>query len=182
MAEEKIANTPSARVIKPGFVTYLFFAGVPAIALVMALYAFLFVDPTTWPLALFFFLLFLAGAAGIARFKIVIEGESLTYRSLLAGPHSLNLSEIFQAVVDVRFFKKNQFSKHPPFALIVEPKSGIYKKPILINMKMFGRDDLKALLEFLGDKVVDKEHRIVDGVPQFIQKRSGQNATDKGSA
>lgn len=163
------ANILSVRVLRPSFFTYFFFAGVPAIFLLITLYALLFVDSTGWPLSLFLLLLSLAGAAGVARFKITLDGETLTYKSLLALPRSLRLSEISQARVDVRFFKKDQLSGQSPFALVVEPYPEVNKKPIIINMKMFGREDLQVLFKFFGDKLIDKKHSITGGVPRFIQ-------------
>jgi hypothetical protein len=163
------ANESSVRVLRPCFSTYMFFAGVPAIGLIFSFYAFFFIDPTGWPFGLVMFLLSLAGAGFVARFKIIIDGETLTYRSFLGLPHSLSLSEISQARVDVRFFKTDQISGQPPFALVVEPYPEVNKKPIVINMKMFGREDLQVLFKFFGDKLIDKKHSIKDGLPRLVR-------------
>jgi hypothetical protein len=80
----------------------------------------------------------------LAAYKISIDQNILSYSALLKGTVSIRRDDIENAqVLSGRF-------QH---AIIIRPKSG---SPIAINTKPFRRSDLLIVLEFLGDKTVNR--------------------------
>jgi hypothetical protein len=120
-----------------------------------------------WPIAVFAYAVFAGVLLYLRSFRIRIRDGLLSYRLLFRGTHSIKLSDIKQAKVDVRLLTTP--SRRPPYALFIEPLPETDAKPFVINMKLLGRENLRTLLDLLGDKVVDEKHRM-DGV---IGKRRG---------
>jgi hypothetical protein len=89
----------------------------------------------------------------VSRFLISISGETLSYRSLFAGTRSLRFTEIQSAEInaDIEFETHERFA--PLFKLILWPEPFSGKKPLIINMKVFGRQDLTRVLDLLGPKL-----------------------------
>lgn len=82
----------------------------------------------------------------IAAFRLKVADGILSYRSLFGGVRSLGLDEIQLAEIKIDFERK--FG--PPLGLLITPRSGCQKPKILVNMKVFGKEDLHKLFDILG--------------------------------
>lgn len=85
----------------------------------------------------------------VASFRLRIDGGELTYRSLFEGTRSIAISEIEMAEATVGI--KDPFG--PFHRLTVYPSKKSNAQPIVINLKVFSREDLKQLFHILADKL-----------------------------
>jgi hypothetical protein len=115
-------------------------------------------DHPVWPIALLVYAIFVGVLLYLSSLRITVRDGLLSYRSLFRGTHSIKLSDIRQARVDVRLLTIP--SGRPPYALFIEPLPTADVKPFVINMKLFSRENLRTLFDLLGDKVLDKKHRM----------------------
>lgn len=84
----------------------------------------------------------------IQRFQIVLTDKELIYSSLFGGTRRICRHDI--RAVRTRIRLRSKFG--PPYQLLVIPVRAD-EKPIVINMKVFGRRDIQQLLEHLREKV-----------------------------
>jgi hypothetical protein len=97
--------------------------------------------------------------SGIIRyFKLTIDGDAISYRTLFSGTRSLLRSEIKCARVEIKILINR--AGVPPYALILEPYPQTGRRPLNINMKFFSRPDLRILFDFLGDKLDGSQHKM----------------------
>lgn len=159
-----MTNAAAPRVMRACVSTYAALAGPPAASVVVTLCIILFKNRSEgWPLLAVFCVYFLVMLTIVTRYRVVLQGETVTYRSPLASTRALTRAEIAHARVDVRFFKqtrREQSSLRPPIALVVEPLPEVSKPPLIINMKVFSRADLRDLFAFFGDKFLDTDQRM----------------------
>lgn len=87
--------------------------------------------------------------AWITSYKLSIDDHELSYRTLFAGTRSITLSEIAKAEAKVGV--KDSFG--PMYRLTVYSLKGPDSRPIVINLKVFSREDLKQLFHLLGDRI-----------------------------
>jgi hypothetical protein len=87
--------------------------------------------------------------AWIASFQLKIDDHALEYRSLFGGRKSIALLEIAKA--EVKTGAEKSFG--PFYRVTIYPRQGLRLQPIVINLKVFSREDLKQLYESLGDKL-----------------------------
>jgi hypothetical protein len=87
--------------------------------------------------------------AWIASFQLKIDDHALEYRSLFGGRKSIALLEIAKA--EVKTGPENSFG--PFYRLTIYPQHELRLRPIVINLKVFSREDLKQLYKILGDKL-----------------------------
>ena len=85
-------------------------------------------------------------------FAIAIEKDVLTYRTLFTGNRSIHVSEIESARIETDFGRK--FGA--PQQLVIYPAREAASKPIRINTKVFSRDDLRVVFDWLGTKLLGK--------------------------
>jgi hypothetical protein len=84
----------------------------------------------------------------VSAFRIDVSNGVLVYRSLFRGSRSLPLAAISRAQMAVT--PAALFG--PFFRLTIYPSAELHAKPIVINMKVFRREDLDRLVDILGPK------------------------------
>lgn len=89
----------------------------------------------------------LAWSAWLACFRLTVASDSITYRAAFRGTASIRLRDIRR----VRCSTTPQPFK-PTIRLEIDPYDHVGGKPIVINLKVLGRQAVKELLEFLADK------------------------------
>jgi len=89
----------------------------------------------------------------LSRFRVSMSGEVLSHRSLFGGTRSLRFTEIQSAEINADIEFKTQERLAPLFKLILWPEPITGKKPLIINMKVFGKRDLTRVLDLLGPKL-----------------------------
>lgn len=87
------------------------------------------------------------------RFKLEVSDGVSSYSSLFSRKRSIQLSAIENA--DTQFGPDAPFG--PFYRLVVYPPSETEVRPIVINVKVFSKQDLNVLLDILGPKF--KGHR-----------------------
>lgn len=90
---------------------------------------------------------FILSILWVWAFRLVIADEVISYRSLFGGTRSISLADIEKAATELNL----RSGLRPPMQLIVYPANG--ERPIRINMKVFSRDDLGQVFDFLGPKL-----------------------------
>jgi hypothetical protein len=85
----------------------------------------------------------------IASFRLTVDDRELTYQSLFGGKKAIALADISEAKIAVGM--KDAFG--PFFRLTLYPPHESMSQPIVINLKVFGREDLKELFAVLGLKI-----------------------------
>lgn len=88
----------------------------------------------------------------IRRFQIEIRGDEIRYTTLFSGMHSLRCSELERYEVGTNF--RAHFG--PPLRLTLFPREDTMKAPIVVNVKVFSRQDIKKLREILDANVKRK--------------------------
>jgi hypothetical protein len=83
----------------------------------------------------------------VSRFQILVSDSQLSYRTLFGGTRSLQLSQIVSARTEISPGRL----LGPFYRLIITPKDGT--PLIVINMKIFSRNDLQELFAILHGKV-----------------------------
>ena len=83
--------------------------------------------------------------------KLTLTDDSITYRTLFRGTSSLGCFEIGKVEVQIGYGKSTSgFS--PPFRMHFVPKPFVKKRPIVVNMYVFSREDLAQIREFVKSK------------------------------
>jgi hypothetical protein len=88
----------------------------------------------------------------ISRFQLTLMDDSISYRSLFWGTRSLRFADIQTAEVLVGVYSYLDRFK-PFFRLEIHPFPTTGKKPIIVNINVFGADAWVALDTFLGAKL-----------------------------
>jgi len=88
------------------------------------------------------------------RFQITIVDDHFRYSSLFGGVRCLRWGEIEKAETKIDTSAK----LGPIYKLILWPEPVSGDKPIVINMKVFGKADLSRAFEFLGPKLQSKSN------------------------
>lgn len=103
--------------------------------------------PTILSCAVLFFIF-----VWIRTFRILVDGAKLSYNSLFGGKRSAQLDEIVSARTEIGI--RNTFG--PMYRLILKLSDSREKSQIVINMKVFRREDVVKLLGILRDKMTDQ--------------------------
>jgi hypothetical protein len=85
----------------------------------------------------------------IRSYRIIIEARTLTYRSLFAGTRTTNLDDITSAKTEIG---PKGYPLGPTMRLMLNLNPSLNQAPIVINFKIFGRDDLNRLWGIVGMK------------------------------
>ncbi len=106
----------------------------------------------------------MAGASVIfltwaGRFRLMVRKDVLHYRTLFGGTRSIELADIDKAETKVRA----PGASGPMVGLILTPRPLAQVKPIVINMKVFSKQDLNRLFEVLGPRLVGHRRTTVFG-------------------
>ena len=80
----------------------------------------------------------------LAAYKITIDRNILSYSALIKGTVSVCRDNIVEAEMPTGRFEH---------VIVIKPTAG---EPIFINTKPFSKNDLRIVIAFLADKMVDK--------------------------
>ena len=92
---------------------------------------------------------FLLSIVWVWAFRLVIADGVISYRSLFGRTRSISLADVEKAATELNL--RSRF--RPPMQLIIYPAKATGKQPIRINMKVFSREDLGRVFDFLGPKL-----------------------------
>ena len=133
------------------YTAFFFICAVPGLPAIVATYSlghfrdFFF-------LILLFLTVFSFCCLWLVCYKITITNDSIVYTSLFGGTRSLRFMEISAAKERIGIF--HYLDRFKPFwRLEIYPSEQIGKKPIVINVKVFGRDAISKVHTFLGTKL-----------------------------
>ena len=129
--------------------TYLVMGGIWILMFALMLACALHGARGAWPIVGFVGSILVLLLFWLGFFRISLVGETLFYRSLWGGTKSLKLSEIKSA--EIKIATNEKFG--PLYRLILWPEPYTGQKPIVVNMKVFGRADLSRVIHFLGSKL-----------------------------
>src|ERR1700760_3362310 len=85
----------------------------------------------------------------VASFRLKVDDQKLIYRSLFSGTRSIAFSEIEKA--EVGFGVNDSFG--PFYRLTIYPSAQFGQRPIVINLKVFRRENIQHLSHVLADKL-----------------------------
>ena len=88
----------------------------------------------------------------IRTYRIVVDGAELSYTSLFGGRQSVQLEEIASARTEIGI----RDALGPMYRLVLELSGHAEKSQIVINMKVFRREDMATLIGILRDKMTDQ--------------------------
>ena len=88
----------------------------------------------------------------IRTFRIVVEGDTLLYTSVFAGKRSVPRNRIASARTEIG--TKNAFG--PMYRLVIDLSEDSNEKPIVINTKVFRREDIRKLLAILQSSLSEQ--------------------------
>ena len=104
-------------------------------------------SPGTWQVAAIPGGMLVAFLLWARAFRLTIAGEVLSYRSLFGGTRSIRLADVETAETKLAPLK------YPVTQLIVTPKAATGQPPIIINMKVFSKQDLHRVFDVLGPRL-----------------------------
>lgn len=85
----------------------------------------------------------------VASFRLMVDDRKLIYRSLFSGTRSIALSDVKTAKVE--YGVKDSFG--PFHRLTIYPLAKSELRPIVINLKVFSREDIKQLSHIFAGKL-----------------------------
>lgn len=92
----------------------------------------------------------------LGRFQIVLSDDILSYRTLFGGTRSIPLSEIERAEIEAGW--STYWDRFRPMVrLAIIPHASSENRPLDINVKVFCRQDIDRVLDFLGPKFHDPD-------------------------
>jgi hypothetical protein len=91
---------------------------------------------------------FILSILWVRAFRLVIADGAISYRSLFGGTRSISATDIEKAATELNL--RSGF--RPPIQLIIYSTNTREDRPIRINMKVFSREDLRRVFDFLGPK------------------------------
>ena len=142
-------------VFKAARSTYVIFTVFGGIPLAVWMVAFI-VRPPEFPTLVKVFGLFLSyfcfAYFFISRYRFELNDGVLSYRSLFQGTKVLRLDEIEKARLAIGDYSAGERSK--PFYRLELFANDTSKKPIVINLKMFKKEEVQQILECLRTKMV----------------------------
>jgi hypothetical protein len=131
--------------------TYLVFCLIWAVPLFLSLAA-TFKNPTAWIGDVICLIGLAISFIWIAFYKLELTGDVILYRTLFGGSVSLALSEIERVGITAGY---NNYSDRfkAPVRLVLKSKRTSGRPSIEVNVKVFCKPDLLALLEVLNSKI-----------------------------
>jgi hypothetical protein len=99
----------------------------------------------------------LIGLFWLRSIKIELSGQGIGYTTLFSGRRFLAWSEIKTA--ELKFgYRESKLSNavRPIFRLVIEPQPSSGKPPIIINIKVLSKNDVKHLMDIVDSNVKTK--------------------------
>lgn len=130
------------------YVTFGIIAGAPLLAYLLLP---LFGKPMLWQPIAILSVAFLIIFIWLRSFKIMLYDDQITYKTLFSTASSLNYSDVVQAKVESGI--GNGLNRNgPTVRLVVHPLLSSRESPLIINAKVFSREDIKKILTILNRK------------------------------
>jgi len=143
--------------LRPGKRTFIIFTIIFLIPVTLAISIAIFNDPTAWKGVLFFLVMAICYYSWIYFHVIDIHPNRISYFSLFGGRRSLFINEIKKWSIRVGIFKYMDRFK-PTVRLEIE-SSDPEKKPIIIAIKLFKKEDVDKVLSVLPANKEAKKNR-----------------------
>lgn len=90
--------------------------------------------------------------AWLGGYRLRLFTSLIEYQSLFGGFRALRLNDIQHARIRIGWFTYwDRF--RPTIRLEILPGNGAHKKPVVVNMKVFRKEDLDRVLNWLGPKL-----------------------------
>ncbi len=109
-------------------------------------------SPHLWPAVLLCATTGVFLSVWLLSFRLEVQDDQITYRSLLGGRRSLAWHEVATARIEGGAASLADAWK-PTFRLIIQPKPGVAAPPLTINLKVFTRSQIRQLLDVLSARV-----------------------------
>lgn len=87
----------------------------------------------------------------LKRFQLEVNQGTIRYSSLRNGGQSLAIADVGRAEVEVGLLKYGDRFR-PPIRLVLHPRDAAGRKPIVINTKVFRREDIRRVLAILEEQ------------------------------
>lgn len=101
------------------------------------------------PVGIFLFA-FVFAMAWIRSFKVTLYDDHISYRTLFSATALLDYSDVAKAKIET----DTQDKFGPGVKLVVRPVSSSRRHPLVINAKVFSREDLREILSVLNQQDV----------------------------
>jgi len=128
--------------------TFCVFGAIGGVPLLVSLLAAL-KEPSFWGAVAICVLLLTALFFWIVAFRICITEKAISYRTLFGGTKCLEFSQIKSYKMEKRLYS----AFGPAIRLVITSKAAAGVRAIVINVKVFGKKDLKQLFETLESTV-----------------------------
>ncbi len=137
---------------RPCRATYIIFAVIGSIPVLVGVFAMLSTTSRIWKDVVTLTLLPVALLVWVHFHQIEIANDVLSYKSLFGGSRSVPLRAIRNA--ELKFGMDAPFG--PFYRLIVHGTEETTPRPIVVNIKLFAKDDVNRLFDALGTKLNGK--------------------------
>lgn len=162
--QSPLTEYDSSVVIRAAHGTYVAFGSVLGIVLLLSIATALTTQmgwvPVLLPLGAMLF-----AFIWIHHFRIEISKTEIRYRTLFSGNQSIRVSEIQTYKMGTNF----RAPLGPPLRLTIYPRRGTDTKPIVINVKVFSREGVKELREFLDKTSNTRNAAAEKELPQLFR-------------
>jgi hypothetical protein len=150
--DHNLQNTASRPVtIKACGSTYIVFGVIFGVLVLLALLPLVFGRRTSPELLGLCLLAMAFSFFWIASFKLTYGAGAISYRTLFSGTKELSLSEIAGAYVEAGYAGDSQW-REPPLRLVLKSRN-VDKRHVSINLKVFCKQDLECLEEFMNKRL-----------------------------
>jgi hypothetical protein len=85
----------------------------------------------------------------VHAFEVMLTSDSIRYRTLLHGIRTIRLVDIERAAVETGI-AADGYPSRPMYCLTLYPTAASGQERVDINMKVFGLQEIRKLLEHLG--------------------------------
>ncbi len=87
----------------------------------------------------------------LKRFQLEVSRGTIRYSSLWNRGQSLAIADVGRAEVEAGLLKYGDRFR-PPIRLVLHPKDAAGRKPIVINTKVFRKEDIRRLFAILEEQ------------------------------
>ncbi len=88
---------------------------------------------------------------GAVQFQLEVSRGTIRYSSLWNRGQSLAIADVGRAEVEAGLLKYGDRFR-PPIRLVLHPKDAAGRKPIVINTKVFRKEDIRRLFAILEEQ------------------------------
>jgi hypothetical protein len=152
-------SAPQELCLRASGSSYVVFGLMGGVPLLLSLFIAQYREAMFWQASVLCFLVTAVFFVWLASFRLELSENIISYRTLFGGSCSLQLNEIAKVEIKAGSFDYSDRLK-PTIRLIITPIPSVMKPPIVVNMKVFRREDMSELLERLNSKLRDYGVRV----------------------